>query len=102
MGQIFFKGPRFIFVVDSANPSTLEGAKSDIHKVINHSDVQDTTILVYTYRQGNPQVLKLHEIKGKHDLSLLKDRIMHLQPANYENDICIFEGLEWSIANQSK
>ena len=85
----------FIFVVDSANPSTLEGAKADIHKVINHPDMQDATILIYAYRQDNPEALKPHEIEGKLDLNLLKDRIWHLQPANYENDIGIFEGLEW-------
>jgi len=89
-----------IFVVNSANPSMIENAKSCLHKAVNHPDMKDAIILIYAYRQNYPHALKPHELEEKLDLKFLKDRMWHIQPASADSDDDLFEGLQWLIANR--
>ena len=92
----------FIFVVDSADPTVIEGAKEDLHKVVNDPEMKDTAILIYAFRQDQLNALTPHELEEKLSLNQLKDRTWRLQPANYQNDDRLFEGLEWLVANHKQ
>ena len=91
-----------IFVVDSADSSVIKGAKEDLHKVVNDPEMKDTAILIYAFRQDQLNALTPHELEEKLSLNQLKDRTWRLQPANFENDDRLFEGLEWLVANHKQ
>lgn len=94
--KYFLQANAVIFVIDSADASRFDEAKTELTNMLTNMDLRDIPLLVYANKQDNPLAKNATEI-GKMlnlDGEDIK-RVKYIQTANGKTGEGLKEGLNW-------
>ncbi|EEB06414.1 ADP-ribosylation factor [Schizosaccharomyces japonicus yFS275] len=96
----YFTGTKgLIFVVDAADRSRLEEARTELHRIISDREMKDALLLVFANKQDLPDALSPAQITEVLQLTSLKNRLWSVQPTCALTGDGLLEGLGWLGAN---
>jgi len=102
--KYFLQAHGIIFVVDSADSSRFEEAKTELQKMLQNPDIKnrDVPLLVYANKQDNPLANNAAKMAEILDLSRIElSRPKFVQGANAQEGEGLKDGLTW-LTNQLK
>ena len=89
-----------IFVVDSVDVERLEECRDELHRVLNHDELRNVFVLVWSNKQDVPGALTSVEVERRLKLDVLRDRCCwFVQPCSAFTGDGLKEGLAWLTAN---
>ena len=94
--KYFLQANAVIFVVDSADTTRFDEAKTELKNMLANMDLRDIPLLIYANKQDNPLAKNVSEIERMLDLgSEDGKRARHVQAANGKTGEGLKEGLDW-------
>ena len=84
-----------IFVVDSADRTRLDIAKSELQKLLEEDELSDAKVLVLANKQDLPGAVTTSEVANKMGLSEHKKHDWFVQGCSATKGDGIYEGLDW-------
>ena len=84
-----------IFVVDSADRSRLDIAKTELQKILKEDQLREAKVLVLANKQDLPGAVTTAEVAEKMGLSGHKKHDRFVQGCSATKGDGIYEGLDW-------
>lgn len=84
-----------IFVVDSADRDRIDGAKKELHLILEEEEMKNVTLLILANKQDLPEALPENEISDALGLSSIRDHQWTIMKTSAVKGIGVREGLDW-------
>ena len=84
-----------IFVVDSADNSRFDVAKTELQKLLQEDELRDAKVLVMANKQDLPGAVTTSEVANKMGLTAHKQHDWFVQGCSATKGDGIYEGLDW-------
>ena len=91
-----------IFIVDANDTDRIELARQELHKVLDHDELRDASVLVYANKMDLPHSMDLATVTEKMGMRNLRARQWYVQAATATTGDGLYEGLDWLSATLSK
>ena len=92
----YYEGAKgIIFVVDSADSSQFEVAKSELHQVAQAPQLKSCPILLFANKQDLDGALEPDKIAEKLELNLLPESRYHVEGSCARTGKGLYEGMTW-------
>ncbi|XAR72931.1 hypothetical protein NMG60_11019741 [Bertholletia excelsa] len=88
-----------IFVVDSSDRRRILEARKELHWILNESELEDVTLLVFANKQDLPRAMCVSEVADKLGLQSIRRRRWFIQPTSATSGQGLYEGLDWLSRN---
>ncbi|TPX68185.1 hypothetical protein SpCBS45565_g03261 [Spizellomyces sp. 'palustris'] len=86
-----------IMVIDSTDRARLHLSKEELHRMMEHDQLRNASLLVFANKQDVRGALKAAAISDALGLSHLKDRQWHIQACCALTGEGLWEGMDWLI-----
>lgn len=93
--KYFLQANAVIFVIDSADATRFDEAKTELSNMLENMDLRDIPLLVYANKQDNPLAKNSAEIGNMLGVNSEAKRAKHIQGANGKTGEGLKEGLDW-------
>ncbi len=100
--KYFEEAHAVLYVVDAANQSRFDDAKSALEKVLRHPDLQGAPILIFANKQDLPAAVTAQDFSHYLDLKELNDRPSLVQAMSAYDGSGIQEGVFWLVEAMRK
>ncbi len=100
--KYFEEAHAVLYVVDAANQSRFDDAKSALEKVLRHPDLQGAPILIFANKQDLPAAVTAQDFSNYLDLKELNDRPSLVQAMSAYDGSGIQEGVFWLVEAMRK
>ncbi|XP_053991006.1 ADP-ribosylation factor 4-like [Hylaeus volcanicus] len=84
-----------IFVVDSNDRERIEGAREELHRMLQEDELRDAILLLFANKQDLPNAMAAGEITEKLHLQLIRNRNWFIQSTCATTGDGLYEGLDW-------
>lgn len=91
----FINTQGLIFVVDSNDRDRIEGAREELHRMLQEDELRDAVLLVFANKQDLPNAMTAAEVTDKLHLQLIRNRNWFIQSTCATTGDGLYEGLDW-------